>query len=113
MGFNPAALMTSMAVGGVVGQNIAGAMGTAMSGMNTSTPGAVPPPIPVIAYHVAVNGQATGPFDIATLTQMAINGTLTKESLVWKQGMENWLDAGSVAELQTVFSAVPPVPPIK
>lgn len=113
MGFNPAALMTSMAVGGVVGQNIAGAMGTAMSGMNTVNSGAVPPPIPVIAYHVAVNGQATGPFDIATLTQMAINGTLTKESLVWKQGMENWLDAGSVAELQTVFSAVPPVPPIK
>ena len=113
MGFNPAALMTSMAVGGVVGQNIAGAMGTAMSGMNTFNSGAVPPPIPVIAYHVAVNGQATGPFDIATLTQMAINGTLTKESLVWKQGMENWLDAGSVAELQTVFSAVPPVPPIK
>lgn len=113
MGFNPAALMTSMAVGGVVGQNIAGAMGTAMSGMNTSASGAVPPPIPVVAYHVAVNGQATGPFDIATLTQMAINGTLTKESLVWKQGMENWLDAGSVAELQTVFNAVPPVPPTK
>ena len=47
MGFNPAAMMASMAVGGVVGQNIAGAMGTAMNGMNQAVPGAVPPPIPV------------------------------------------------------------------
>lgn len=62
MGFNPAAMMASMAVGGVVGQNIAGAMGGAMNGMNQAVPGAVPPPISVTMYHVAVNGQAAGPF---------------------------------------------------
>ena len=35
MGFNPAAMMASMAVGGVVGQNIASAMNGAMSGSAT------------------------------------------------------------------------------
>ena len=114
MGFNPAAMMASMAVGGVVGQNIAGVMGNAMSGMNAmGQPGMTPPPIPVIAYHVAVNGQAAGPYDLAALTQMAIAGTFTKQSLVWKQGMAAWATAETVQELKTVFDAVPPVPPVE
>lgn len=44
-GFNMAAMMASMAVGGAVGQNIAGAMNNVMGGINQQTmPGAVPPP---------------------------------------------------------------------
>ena len=87
-GFNIAAMMASMAVGGAVGQNIAGAMNNMMGGINQQTaPGAVPPPIPTVAYHVAVNGQATGPFDISVLAQMAAVGQLTADSLVWKNGI--------------------------
>lgn len=111
MGFNPAAMMASMAVGGVVGQNIAGVMGNAMNGMNTmGQPGMMPPPIPVIAYHVAVNGQAAGPYDISVLQQMVVNGQFTADSLVWKAGMAAWAKAGTVAELSALFS-MPPVPP--
>ena len=111
MGFNPAAMMASMALGGVVGQNIAGAMGNAMSGMNQTTPGAVPPPIPTVTYHVAINGQAAGPFAIAALKQMAQAGQFAKESLVWKPGMENWQRADSIEELKTVFAEIPPAIP--
>lgn len=112
MGFNPAAMMASMAVGGVVGQNIAGAMGTAMSGMNQPLQnGMTPPPVPVVAYHIAVNGQAAGPFDIATLTQMANAGQLTADSLVWKNGMAQWAKAGTVDELKGLFITMPPIPP--
>ena len=90
-----AAMMASMAVGGAVGQNIAGAMNNMMGGINQQAmPGAVPPPIPTVAYHVAVNGQATGPFDISVLTQMAAAGQLTADSLVWKNGMAQWAKAG-------------------
>lgn len=111
-GFNMAAIMASMAVGGAVGQNIAGTMNNMMSGMGQAAqPGAVPPPIPVIAYHVAVNGQATGPFDFSTLAQMASNGQLTADSLVWKSGMVQWAKAGTIDELKNVFSAIPPIPP--
>ena len=108
MGFNPAAMMASMAVGGVVGQNIAGAMGNAMSGMHQATPGAVPPPIPVTLYHVAVNGHATGPFDMATLQQMAAAGQLTAASLVWKAGMTKWEAAETVDELKFLLGQIPP-----
>lgn len=112
MGFNPAAMMASMAVGGVVGQNIAGAMGTAMSGMNQPLRNDMtPPPVPVVAYHIAVNGQAAGPFDMTTLTQMANTGQITTDSLVWKNGMAQWAKAGTVNELKSLFTVMPPIPP--
>ena len=112
-GFNMAAMMASMAVGGAVGQNIVGAMNNMMGGINQqTTPGAVPPPIPTVAYHVAVNGQATGPFDISVLAQMATAGQLTADSLVWKNGMAQWAKAGAVDELKNLFANVmPPIPP--
>ena len=111
-GFNMAAMMASMAVGGAVGQNIAGAMNNMMSGINQQTQtGAVPPPIPTVVYHIAVGGQATGPFDIAVLTKMASAGQLTADSLVWKNGMAQWQKAGAVEELKNLFAnAIPPIP---
>lgn len=113
VGFNPAAMMAGMAVGGAIGQNIAGTMNNMMSGANAQTVArSGPPPIPTTAYHVAVNGQATGPFDFNALRQMAIAGQVTLDSLVWKVGMEQWAKAGSIAEIQELFSNMaPPVPP--
>ncbi len=103
-GFNMAAMMASMAVGGAVGQNIAGAMNHMMGGIRQQTPtDTVPPPIPVVAYHVAINGQAAGPFDISTLTQMVASGQLTADTLVWKQGMAGWEKACHVDDLGKLF----------
>lgn len=110
-GFNMAAMMASMAVGGAVGQNIAGAMNNMMGGINQqTTPSVVPPPIPTVAYHVAINGQAAGPFDMTSLTQMAANGQLTGNSLVWKNGMAHWEKAIAIDELKGLFSTMPPIP---
>ena len=111
-GFNMAAMMASMAVGGAVGQNIAGSMNNMMQGINQPMmSGTTPPPIPTVAYNVAVNGQATGPFDINILRQMAIAGQFKPSSLVWKAGMETWLRADSVDDLKDLFNNVmPPIP---
>lgn len=111
-GFNMAAMMASMAVGGAVGQNIAGSMNKMMSGMNQPIQsGMTPPPLNSVMYHVAVNGQATGPYDLNTLSQMIAQGTLIKDSLVWKQGMQNWEKAGSIEELSNLFiNVMPPIP---
>jgi len=112
MGFNPAAMMASMAVGGVVGQNIAGTMSSAMSGMNQPVQqGVTPPPIPTVAYHLAVNGQATGPYDLSVLHQMAAAGQFNADSLVWKNGMAEWVKAGTIDELKSLFVIMPPIPP--
>ena len=110
-GFNPAAMMAGIAVGGAIGQNIAGTMNGMMSGMTPPSAGMVPPPVPTSVYNVAVNGQATGPYDVNTLAQMAAAGQFLASSLVWKAGMENWSRADSIDELKGLFAnAMPPIP---
>lgn len=110
-GFNPVAMMAGMAVGGAVGQNMAGIMNNAMNPSSVSQNNATPPPIPTAAYHIAVDGQATGPYDLRVLQQMAAIGQLKTDSLVWKTGMAAWTKAGETDELKRLFA--PPVPPVK
>jgi hypothetical protein len=104
--------MAEMAVGGAIGQNMAGTLNNMMSGMNqSSSVGTVPPPIPSSMYNVAVDGQATGPYDINTLKQMTITGQFGEKSLVWKAGMTEWVQAGFVDELKSLFANImPPIP---
>ena len=113
-GFNPASMMAGMAIGGAMGQNIAGTMNNMMAGMNQPVQaGATPPPVPTVAYHVAANGQATGPFDLIALKQMVTTGQFTADSLVWKAGMSEWAAAKTIAELNALFAPIPPIPPTK
>ena len=71
--FKLASMMASLAGGGAVGQNIAGAINHMMGGIQQPMQsGMTPPPIPAAEYHIAVNGQATGPFDLAVLAQMML-----------------------------------------
>ena len=110
-GFNPAAMMAGMALGGAVGQNMAGIMNSAMNPNSVSQNNATPTPIPTVTYHIAVDGQATGPYDLQVLQQMAATGQLKTDSLVWKTGMVAWTKAGETDELKGLFA--PPVPPVK
>ena len=104
MGFNPAAMMASMAVGGVVGQNIVSVMKGAMSGSGTVS---TPPSVPTVVYNVAKDGKPTGPFDISKLTEMVASGELLPDSLVWKQGMATWEKASTIDDLEGLFP--PPI----
>lgn len=109
-GFNPAAMMAGMALGGAVGQNIAGTMNGIMSNINQPQAEQTPPPVPVSKYYIAVDGNSTGPYDVKKLQEMADNGQLKKDSLVWKKGMADWVRADSVEELKDLFTDIPPIP---
>ncbi|MDR0708009.1 MAG: DUF4339 domain-containing protein [Treponema sp.] len=54
-------------------------------------------------YNVAVDNQPTGPFDMNELGQMAQKGRLTRESLVWREGLPQWEAAGNIPELASLF----------
>ncbi len=70
------------------------------------------PPPPMPSFYVAINGQQTGPFNLAQLQQMFQAGQFNQQSLVWSQGMASWTAAGQVPQLASLFSSVPPpVPP--
>ena len=109
--FNPATIMAGMAVGGAIGQNIAGSMNNIMSGINQPIQNNTPPPVPTNSYYVVIDNQTTGPYDIKALTKMAMERTFTKESLVWKKGMDEWVKAETIKELNEIFDSMPPAPP--
>ncbi|PIE85954.1 MAG: antifreeze protein [Bacteroidia bacterium] len=72
---------------------------------------APPPPPPPFQVYVAEAGQRLGPFDANQLKQMIASSKLTKQTLVWKQGMANWEPAENLPEILALFSSVPPPPP--
>lgn len=107
--------------GGAAGAGLGAGMGFAMGQQMAQSLGAAahtapqsqhasPPPIPGAAamFFVAMGQQQTGPFDFNTLQLKARGGELSRETLVWKPGMANWLAAGTVPELAALFPNVPP-----
>lgn len=73
---------------------------------------ASPPPIPTQLFHAVINGESAGPFTIKMLKEMADQKQVTKETLVWQEGMANWLPASQVLDLTSIFDSIPPpIPP--
>lgn len=132
-GINPAQFMTGMAVGGALGGQMAGMVNSMGQQMNNQwqqaasmQPGQTPPPMPgapgampgaapAVKYHVAINGQQWGPYDMAQMQQLAQQGQLTPQTLVWAEGMAQWTPAGQVPALAALFipagTATPPPMP--
>lgn len=111
-GMNPAGMMTGMMMGGAIGGNMANMMGNMMNGMNQQTP--PPPPTgAIVQYFIAINGQQSGPYNMAQLQQLVQTGQLTPNTYAWKQGMPGWELAARIPELMSLFGAVPPpMPPV-
>ena len=94
--------------GAMLGQRVSIAIGNVLGGKKAKS---TPPPIPKTGFYVVVNGNQKGPFFIDKLQKMAAAGTIQRESLVWKEGMENWMAAGDIEELLGLFQNVPPISP--
>ncbi len=89
-------------------------------------PGAIgsPPPVvvPQYSYHLSVAGASYGPYTTVQLQQYVQSGQITRDSLLWREGMAGWLNAGQIGELGQLFqppvggpplsAAIPPPPPV-
>ncbi len=101
---------------GMAGGGMSMGMGFAMANQMGQTMGQAspetnnnPPPLPQSTqFYAAMEGQKKGPLDIATLQQYVQSGQLTKQTLVWRQGMDNWKPAEQVEELRNNFDTEPP-----
>ena len=59
-------------------------------------------------YYIIFNGQQVGPMPKEELVKYGLNPS----SKVWGEGMPNWVDASTVAELQPLlYPQQPPMPP--
>ena len=101
-------------MGMIAGVNMGQVMGGAMQqgAQAPQQPGAMPPPIPQpVQWFAAVNGQQVGPLDGNALAQQVQAGQITRDTLLWKQGLASWTPAGQIPELGGLFAAPPPMPP--
>jgi hypothetical protein len=58
-------------------------------------------------YYYLEGTQQHGPFDIQELKQKNIS----KSTLIWYEGIENWSSADRIEELRGLFVSIPPPPP--
>lgn len=109
--------------GGGASEGMGLGMGFAMAnrmmqpgGLGAPMAASAPPPPPVQqAWHIAVNGQTQGPFAAQQLASGVASGQVNASTMVWTAGMPNWLPAGQVPQLTSLFQqtqAPPPPPPM-
>jgi len=99
--------------GGVAGAGVGLGMGMAMAGPMLRGAGApVPPPPPApAAWHLAENGQSSGPYSTEQIVQAIATGRVQPDTLVWTAGMAAWTAAAQTPQLAGLFSGSPPAPP--
>ena len=68
-----------------------------------------PPPLPgQEQWYLGVGGERQGPFDREALAAQVSGGALTRDTLVWRAGMAEWVRASEVAELASLLDSTPP-----
>ena len=106
---NPAGGLAGAGVGLGMGMAMAGPM---MQGAGAAPPPQTPPPPPAPSvWHLAENGQTSGPFTMEQIAQGISAGRVRPETLVWTAGMSGWTAAGQAPPLAGLFQAAPPPPP--
>jgi len=111
-------------MGAAIGMGMAGNMamrgpwGQVPASQAAPAPGgaAMPPPLPgaraETVWHIAVGGQAQGPYGRGHLGRMANDGSFGRDTLVWSPGQDGWKPAEEVTELAQLFTIQPPPPPL-
>ena len=74
-----------------------------------ASPAGGPPPIPEEPqYYLVVEGKRAGPYDPSELVEQVENGSLDRDTLVWRGGMRKWRRAADLEEIAAVIDSIPP-----
>jgi hypothetical protein len=76
---------------------------------NIQPVGGVAPP-PGVQYHLAINGQRSGPHVFANVQQWIVSGQLLPSVLAWRDGLADWIPLNRVPEFAPLFAAGSPPP---
>ena len=101
-----------MGMGFVLAQQMGGLMNPQMGGQQTPMQQAiVPPPLQdVVTYYYSSNGQQMGPVPYNQLKVLFANRTINRDTLIWKQGMPNWMALKDIEELKVFLGGNTPPP---
>lgn len=68
-----------------------------------SDQGQTQPPLVQSLTYLVVDGTQAGPFSNDELVRLIQNDMLKKDTLVWKEGLPNWVAASNVPEINKLF----------
>ncbi|MBF0110784.1 MAG: SPFH domain-containing protein [Magnetococcales bacterium] len=114
----PAGGMMGMGVGMALGGQVVSPWGPASQPAPLQAPPQVtqapsPPPLPpqsVSTYHLVLQGQQQGPYDLEGVRRWLASGQVTGRTLAWKPGMGQWETLDRFPEWPTLAAVPPPVP---
>ena len=95
--------MIGMGAGIAMGQTMVDSLNKKDIDKNT------PPPIPErnsTMYYIALDDEQEGPFDIRTIQLFINEKKIKKNTLIWTEGLQDWVEAYSV--LEKYFNTTPP-----
>lgn len=104
-------------MGAGMGMGLGFGMGNQMGGlsnaMNPVSHANNPPPPPNSPqFFVLINNQQNGPHTIDSIKNLIETKQISRDTLVWRDGMEEWGSIVDQEELLVLFSNTPPPPPI-
>ena len=62
-------------------------------------------------YHVVLDGKQAGPYSLDQITDLANQGRVNKDTLVWTAGFSSWVPVGQVLDLPMIPPPIPNMPP--
>lgn len=71
-----------------------------------------PPPLPdSFTYFIYMKGQQVGGQTFNDIKKLINAGEVSRDTLCWRQGMENWLKVSEMSEFKALFPPeIPPIP---
>lgn len=110
------AIGAQMAAGMMMGQQVAQSMSPppVKQSPEPAAPGASAPPPPADTgpkVHLAINGEQYGPYSVAQISQYIKEGRVQADTMVWTEGMADWLPASAADVTKSLFGDNPPPPP--
>ena len=96
---------------GIVGMMLGAKLGETTGQVFAASSQATPPPLPqkgAKLFYAAINSQQAGPFQPGEIKLKIASGEITRDTLVWTEGMSEWKKASEVAEISALFSSLPP-----
>lgn len=99
-----------MAMG--MGFGMAQSFGQAL-GKGDDTDPLQPPPVPkevkeVKHYFAVINGERIGPITLVEVAKHIINNEIEESTLMWTAGLDSWVSASDLSEVQLHLSNMPP-----
>ena len=74
-------------------------------------PDAAPPLPDLPPYHLGINGQIKGPFNVEEILDMMDAGEIDDKTLGWTAGMADWTAIGELDDFEPIFANMPPPMP--